>query len=97
LEVALNAFIALNEYGEPNLGGWWIGLIIGLVVVVVVVVVVTTLLVLATRINGQARAAARELEATRSTTQPLAGLHRTNDTLQSILRGARTARGALGG
>jgi hypothetical protein len=87
----------LNEVGESNLGGWWIGLIIGLVVVVVVVVVVGTLLVLATRINAQARAAARELEATRSTTQPLTGLGRTNDTLQSILRGARAARGALGG
>ena len=93
----MNAFIALNEFGEPNLGGWWIGLIIGLVVVVVVVIVVATLLVLAARINAQARAAARELEAIRSTTQPLPGLRRTNDTLQSILRGARAARGALGG
>jgi hypothetical protein len=87
----------LNEFGEPHLGGWWVGLIIGLVVVVVVVVVVSVLLVLASRINAQARAAARELEATRSTTQPLVELGRTNDTLQSILRGARTARKALGG
>jgi hypothetical protein len=87
----------LNEFGEPHLGGWWAGLIIGLVVVVVVVVVVSVLLVLASRINTQARAAVRELEATRSTTQPLAELRRTNDTLQSILRGARTAREALGG
>ncbi|MBV9142960.1 MAG: hypothetical protein JO115_18955 [Pseudonocardiales bacterium] len=87
----------MNEIGEPHLGGWWAGLIIGLVVVVVVVVVVSAILVLASRINAQARAAARELEATRSTTQPLVGLSRTNDTLQSILRGARTARKALGG
>jgi hypothetical protein len=93
----LNAFVALNELGESHLGGWWVGLIIGLVVVVVVVVVVSVLLVLASRINAQARAAVRELEATRSTTQPLVELRRTNDTLQSILRGARTARGALGG
>jgi len=87
----------LNELGEPHLTGWWVGLIIGLVVVVVVVLVVSVLLVLASRINGQARAAARELEATRSTTQPLAELTRTNATLQSILRGARAARQALGG
>lgn len=87
----------MNEFGEPHLAGWWAGLIIGLVVVVVVVVVVSVLLVLASRINTQARAAARELEATRSTTQPLGELRRTNDTLQSILRGARTAREALGG
>ena len=87
----------MNEFGEPHLGGWWTGLIIGLVIVVIVVIVVTVLLVLASRINAQARAAARELEATRSTTQPLVELSRTNDTLQSILRGARTAREALGG
>ena len=87
----------MNQFGEPNLGGWWVGLIIGLVVVVVVVVVVSVLLVLASRINAHARAAARELEATRSTTQPLAELARTNATLQSILRGARAAREALGG
>ncbi|MGH3972009.1 MAG: hypothetical protein ACRDS9_01585 [Pseudonocardiaceae bacterium] len=87
----------MNEFGEPNLGGWWAGLIIGLVVVLVVVIVVVVLLVLASRINAQARAAARELEATRSTTQPLGELGRTNATLQSILRGARAAREALGG
>ncbi len=87
----------MNEFGEPSLAGWWTGLIIGLVVVVVVVVVVSALLVLASRINAQARAAARELEGTRSTTQPLAELARTNSTLQSILRGARSAREALGG
>lgn len=73
------------------------GLIIGLVVVAVVVIVVSAILVLAARINGQARAAARELEATQSTTQPLGELARTNATIQSILRNARAARQALGG
>lgn len=87
----------MNEFGEPSLGGWWVGLIIGLVIVVVVVILVSVLLMLASRINAQARAAARELEATRSTTQPLVELARTNATLQSILRGARAAREALGG
>lgn len=77
--------------------GWWVGLIIGLVVVVIVVVLVSVLLVLAARINAQVRAATRELEATRSTTEPLVELGRTNDTLQSILQGARTARQAIGG
>jgi hypothetical protein len=87
----------LNELGEPSLGGWWAGLIIGSVAVVAVVIVVSVLLVLASQINAQARTAVRELDATRSTTQPLVELARTNDTLQSILRGARTAREALGG
>jgi uncharacterized iron-regulated membrane protein len=89
--------VTLNELGEPHLGGWWAGLIIGLVVVVVVVIVVSVLLMLASRINAQVRAATRELEATRSTTQPLVELSRTNDTLRRILRGARAAREALGG
>ena len=87
----------MNEFGDPHLGGWWTGLIIGLVVVVVVVVVVSVLLVLASRINAQVRAAIRELEATRPNTQPLVELSSTNDTLQRILRGARAARQALGG
>lgn len=87
----------MNDIGASHLGGWLVGLIIGLAVVVVVVIVVSVLLVLASRINSQARAVARELEATRSTTQPLVELRRTNDTLQRILRGARTAREALGG
>ena len=87
----------MNEFGEPSLAGWWAGLIIGLVVVVIVVILVSVLLVLASRINARARTAVRELEGTRSTTQPLGELHRTNDTLQSILRGAQAARKALGG
>lgn len=87
----------MNESAAPSLGGWWVGLSIGLAVVVVVVIVVAVLLVLASRINAQARAATQALEATRSITQPLAELARTNATLQSILRGARAAREALGG
>lgn len=87
----------MGESAEPALGGWWVGLIIGLVVVLVVVAVVAVLLTLASGINRQVGAAARELEAIRPTTQPLLELARTNDSLQSILRGARTARQALGG
>lgn len=87
----------MNELGELDVAGWWVGLIIGSVVVVVVVVVVGMLLTVASRIDVQASAAVRELEGTLSTTQPLVELRRTNDTLQSILRGARAARQALGG
>jgi uncharacterized membrane protein len=87
----------LNEFGEPYVGGWWTGLIIGSAVVVVVVAVVGAILVLASQINEQVRVAARELDATLLTTQPLVELGRTNATLQSILSGARTARQALGG
>ncbi|MCA1672614.1 MAG: hypothetical protein LC799_10560 [Actinobacteria bacterium] len=87
----------MNEFGDPYVGGWWTGLIIGCALVVVVVAVVAALLVLASQINEQVRAAVRELEGTRSTTQPLVELGRTNALIQSILSGARTARQALGG
>ncbi len=89
--------LALNEYGEPDLSSWWVGLIIGFVVVVVVVVVVGVLLMLASRIGPQAVLAVGLLEETRAATQPLAELSRTNELLQSILKGAVTARKALGG
>lgn len=87
----------MNEFGELNVGGWWIGLIVGSALVVVVVAAVAALLVLASKINEQVGAAVRELEMTRSTTQPLVDLGRTNTLLQNILSGARAARQALGG
>ncbi len=89
--------LAANEFGDADLGGWWAGLIIGFLVVVVVVVVVALLLSLASRIGAQAGEAVGLLEQTRAATQPLPELVRTNETLQSILRGAVTARQALGG
>jgi hypothetical protein len=88
---------ALNEFGDPDLGGWWLGLIIGFVVVVVVVVVVGTLLALTRHIGEQVKAAVGLLEAARLNTEPLIGLHRTNQTLLSIAGGAVAARKALGG
>lgn len=89
--------LAVNEFGEPGLGGWWTGLVIGFVLVVAVVVVVGTLLALASQIGRQARQAVGLLGKTSAATQPLVELNRTNQTLQSIIRGAVAARQALGG
>lgn len=89
--------LTINEFGEASLAGWWTGLIIGFILVVAVVIVVGTLLALASRISAQAREAVQALEVTRSTTQPIEELRRTNSTLQSILQGAQSARQALGG
>ncbi len=89
--------VAANTFGEADLSGFWIGLIIGFIVVVVVVVVVGALLALASRIGGRARESVQALEVARSNTQTIGELRRTNSTLQSILRGARSARQALGG
>jgi hypothetical protein len=61
------------------------------------VIVVAVLLSLATSIGEKAGQSVRLLEQTRLATQPLPELVRTNETLQSILRGAVTARQALGG
>jgi hypothetical protein len=97
MEPEAPVIVALNEFNEPDLGGWWIGMIIGFVVVVVVVVIVGALLTLASRINRQAREAVRLLEVTKSSTDSLSGLHRTNKMLRTVLAGAATARGALGG
>jgi len=87
----------MNDFGEPGLGGWWAGLIIGFVVVVVVVVIVGTLLMLARRIGERANAAVGLLEQTREATRDIGGLAQTDKTLQSIARGAVAARQALGG
>lgn len=87
----------MNEFGEPALGGWWVGLSIGFVLVLVVVVVVGVLLALASRIGSQVREAVASLDVARSATLSLSELHRTNDTLRSILGGAVTAREALEG
>jgi hypothetical protein len=89
--------VAMNEFGDPNLTGWWIGLIIGFVVVVVVVVVVGALLASAARIITQVRAATHLLEGARTNTQPLSELRRTDQTLRGIAADAIAARQALGG
>ncbi len=95
---AVRRLIARQMFSQGGtLIGWWVGLIIGLGTVLIVVVIVSVLLVIAARVNSQVRAATRELEATRSTTEPLAELKRTNDTLRGVLPGAQTARQALGG
>ncbi|MGH3621143.1 MAG: hypothetical protein ACRDQ5_05045 [Sciscionella sp.] len=89
--------LALNSFGEPALGGWYVGLAIGFLIVLVVVIVVGTILALATRVLVQARTAVTSLEEARATTQPLHELGRTNESLRSILQGAQAARRALGG
>ena len=89
--------LAVNEFGEPDLGGWWTGLVIGFVLVVAVVVVVGALLALASQIGTQAGHAVGLLEQTQAGTRSLSELKRTNQTLHSIIGGAVAARQALGG
>lgn len=87
--------LATHEFGEPHLGGWFLGLGIGFAVVLVVVVVVATILALATRVGARVQGGLDALEVASSTAQPLEELSRTPHTLQSILRGAQHARRGL--
>ena len=83
--------------GTASLGGWYVGLAIGLAVVAVVVIVVTTILILARRISKQAQMAIDALDEARANTLPLWDVQQINDSAKRILESMRAARGALGG
>lgn len=89
--------LAAPRFGEPDVSGWFLGLLIGFAVVLAVVIVVGMVLALVTRIGSEARTALQELETARHNTQPLHQLETTNQTLRSILAGARAARRTLEG
>ena len=80
---------------DPGLGGWWVGLGIGLVVVLVVAAVLVTLIVLARRITAQTVLAVEALEAAEENTRPLWAVTTTNQEVVAVLEGAQLARRAL--
>lgn len=80
---------------DPGLGGWWLGIAIGVVVVLIVVAVVVTIIVLARRITRQAGQATAALEDARRNTDPLWELRTTNERARAILEGTVRAREAL--
>jgi hypothetical protein len=77
--------------------GWYIGLVLGVVVVVVAAAIVITILVLAARIDGQAKAAVGAVEQLRAQTDELAGVAQVNDSGVRILHAARAVRKAAVG
>jgi hypothetical protein len=72
--------------------GWVIGLVLGVVVVIVAAAIVITILLLATRIGKQARAAVEGVEKVREQTEQLSGIGRINDSGVRILHSARALR-----
>jgi hypothetical protein len=72
--------------------GWYIGLALGVVVVAVAATIVITIVVLATRISKQARAAVQGVDKVREQTTELAGVGRINDSGVRILHSARALR-----
>jgi uncharacterized membrane protein len=69
-----------------------VGLALGVVVVLVAAAIVITIVVLATRIAGQARAAVDGVEKVREQTTELDGVGQINDSGVRILRSARALR-----
>lgn len=76
---------------------WYVGLALGGVVVVVAVIIVGTILVLASRIAGQARTAREAVETIRAQTSELGGIAQINDSGVRILHTARALRKAAVG
>jgi hypothetical protein len=77
--------------------GWYVGIALGVVVVVVAAAIVITILVLAARINGQAKTALGAVEQLRAQTDELAGVAQVNDSGVRILHAARAVRKAAVG
>ncbi len=72
--------------------GWYIGLALGIVVVLVAAAIVITIVLLARRIDAQAKTAVAGLEQVREQTDPLDGVARINDSGVRILHSARALR-----
>ncbi|MEO6858004.1 MAG: hypothetical protein ABI323_05385 [Solirubrobacteraceae bacterium] len=72
--------------------GWTIGLVLGVLVVLVAAAIVITIVLLATRIAGQARTAVGGVERVRAQTDALDGVGQINDSGVRILHSARALR-----
>ena len=77
--------------------GWVVGLVLGVVVIAVAAVIVITIVVLASRISGQANTAVDGVEVVRTQTTELDGVARINDSGVRILHSARALRKAAVG
>ena len=76
---------------------WYIGLALGIVVVAVAAGIVITILVLAARIDRQAKTAVGAVETLKAQTDELGGIARVNDSGVRILPSARALRKAAVG
>lgn len=77
------------------MGGWYIGIAIGVVVLLVVVAIVGLLLQVASRLSEQAGMASEALDHAQTHTLPLWEVATTNRATWSILEGATRAREAV--
>jgi hypothetical protein len=89
--------LAQSGQDGAGLGGWYVGIAIGVAVVIVVVIVVGTIIFLAARIAKQAQMATEALNAAEANTNALWQVNVTNRTALAILDGAQRAREAVKG
>jgi hypothetical protein len=71
---------------------WQLGLALGVVVIAVAAVIVIAIVLLARRIDRQAKVAVQAVEVVRAQTTELAGIGRINDSGVRILHAARALR-----
>jgi hypothetical protein len=71
---------------------WQVGLALGIAVVAVAAAIVITIVVLARRIDRQAKTAVQAVETVRRQTAELGGIARINDSGVRILHAARSLR-----
>ena len=74
------------------MGGWDVGLVIGVVVILVAAAIVITVVAFALRISKQAKTAQEGVEAVRRNTDGLEGIPRINDSGVRVLHAARALR-----
>lgn len=84
--------LAVEFIDEPQLGGWFAGLLIGSLIVLIVVVIVAAILAYASRIAKQSREAAEALEAAYRSTLGLWRIRETIDATVALSEGARRVR-----
>ena len=72
--------------------GWYVGLVLGIVVIAIAAAIVITIVLLARRIERQARTAVDGVELVRAQTDALAGIGQINDSGVRILHSARALR-----
>jgi hypothetical protein len=72
--------------------GWYVGIVLGIVVIAVAAAIVITIVLLARRIEAQARTSVQGVDAVRAQTDALSGVARINDSGVRILHSARALR-----
>lgn len=86
--------------GNPTIasvGGWWLGISIGLAIVTLVVILVMTIITLAHKIAGQATAGSKGMLQAYSNTMAVWKLRDVNRSATGIWRAAESARKVLEG